>query len=212
MRTIATIALLALLAACQPERQTFQPGPTASAGGSTAPSTAAPPPEEPAPSPTPDPGPDPAATPDPAPTPAETPDPAPTPTPAPPARVQLLDATVSGVPVPGDYEQLLRESTVDPMNQILGCYQERITAAAVPGGDLRLQLYISARQVIRATPESTLPDEPMQECVLARLREVRLPDSTPTAGVRVRLVLRFDRGDIEDRTVRVLAEASGPVS
>jgi hypothetical protein len=211
MRTIATIALLALLAACQPERQTFQPGPTASAGGSTAPSTAAPPPEEPAPSPTPDPGPIPRRRPTP-------PDAGGRPTPrrrrppAPPARVQLLDATVSGVPVPGDYEQLLRESTVDPMNQILGCYQERITAAAVPGGDLRLQLYISARQVIRATPESTLPDEPMQECVLARLREVRLPDSTPTAGVRVRLVLRFDRGDIEDRTVRVLAEASGPVS
>lgn len=160
---------------------------------------------------------DPASDPDPAPAPA--PDPAPEPEPAPEpapatttvtARVSVEDLTVDERRPPSFYVTMMQGAVREPLEGVLECYRARLADAPTVGGDLRLRMWVSARRVIRVTPEQDLADAELQTCAVARIRTLTLPSSAPRAGASVRLTLRFATGP---RSVpsQALAEAEGPV-
>lgn len=107
-------------------------------------------------------------------------------------QVALSELTVNDEPPPDQYRDLLATAIRPTIEPILQCYRDRTVQRPGIQGNLRLRLWVSARQVIRATPEeSTLGDPQLEQCAIARIREFRLPDSAPDGGARVRFVLRF---------------------
>ena len=119
-------------------------------------------------------------------------------------RVELLAVTVDGQTPPESYRQMFAGAVEAAMAPIVQCYRDRIAAGSGAEGDLGLRLWVSARQVIRTTPEAdTLRDPALVTCSRARILEVRLPDSAPESGATVRFTLRFSGA-------RAAAGASGP--
>jgi hypothetical protein len=109
-----------------------------------------------------------------------------------PPRVELRDVTVDGQTPPESYRQMFAGAVDAAMAPIVRCYRDRIAAGSRAEGDLRLRLWVSARQVIRTTPEGdTLRDPELVTCSRARILEVRLPDSAPESGATVRFTLRY---------------------
>lgn len=107
-------------------------------------------------------------------------------------RVELRDVTVDGQTPPESYRQMFAGAVDAAMAPVVQCYRDRIAAGSRAEGDLRLRLWVSARQVIRTTPESdTLRDAELVTCSRARILQVRLPDSAPESGATVRFTLRY---------------------
>jgi hypothetical protein len=108
--------------------------------------------------------------------------------------VALSELTVDDQAPPDQYRDMLSEAIRPHIDPVLECYRASAVRDPRIQGILRLRLWVSARQVIRATPEeSTLGDAELEQCATARIREFRLPPSAPEGGARVRFVLRFWR-------------------
>ena len=126
-------------------------------------------------------------------------------------RVELLAVTVDGQTPPESYRQMFAGAVEAAMAPIVQCYRDRIAAGSGAEGDLGLRLWVSARQVIRTTPEAdTLRDPALVTCSRARILEVRLPDSAPESGATVRFTLRFSGARAAVAAAAAAAGASGP--
>ena len=106
-------------------------------------------------------------------------------------RVQVVDFTVDGDPPPDEYRQMLADGIRPTLGEVERCYNTRLAANPRLQGDYRLRLWVSARQVIRATAETTLGDATLEECARAAIRQFTLPPQAPDGGATVRFVVRF---------------------
>lgn len=106
-------------------------------------------------------------------------------------RVRVEDFTVDGNPPPAAYRDLLANAVRPTLGAVERCYDQRLAVSPRLGGDYRLRLWVSARQVIRATPESSVGDPQLEECVRAAIRTFTLPPEAPAGGATVRFVVRF---------------------
>lgn len=106
-------------------------------------------------------------------------------------RVRVEDFTVDGNPPPAEYRDLLANAVRPTLGAVERCYDQRLATNPRLGGDYRLRLWVSARQVIRATPESSLGDTELEECARAAIRTFTLPPQAPEGGATVRFVVRF---------------------
>lgn len=102
--------------------------------------------------------------------------------------VRVADLTVDGIVPPPTYADLLLAGIAPIIDDLRGCL------LATPGsGQLRLRLWVSARQVIRTTVlESSIEGE-LQRCAVARIRTIRLPDDAPPGGAEVKFTLHFEQ-------------------
>ena len=107
------------------------------------------------------------------------------------AHVSLTDLTVDGDPPPERYRDLLATAVRPTVDPVLQCYRDRLRVRPGLEGNLRLRLWVSARRVIRATPEESLPDAELQACAIQHVRTFTLPPEAPEGGATVRFVLRF---------------------
>jgi hypothetical protein len=106
-------------------------------------------------------------------------------------RVQVTDFTVDGNPPPAEYRDILANAIRPTIGQVEQCYDRRLAVTPTLGGDFRLRLWVSARQVIRATPESSVGDAQLEECARTAIRQFTLPPQAPEGGATVRFVVRF---------------------
>ncbi|GAB4199722.1 MAG: hypothetical protein OHK0013_10090 [Sandaracinaceae bacterium] len=106
-------------------------------------------------------------------------------------RVRVEEFTVDGNPPPAEYRDLLANAIRPTLGAVERCYDQRLAANPRLGGDYRLRLWVSARQVIRATPESSVGDTQLEECARAAIRTFTLPPQAPEGGATVRFVVRF---------------------
>lgn len=106
-------------------------------------------------------------------------------------RVQVTDFTVDGDPPPAEYRQMLADGIAPTVSQVEACYNTRLAVRPTLAGDFRLRLWVSARQVIRATPETSVGDTELEECARAAIRRFTLPPQAPEGGATVRFVIRF---------------------
>jgi hypothetical protein len=106
-------------------------------------------------------------------------------------RVRVDEFTVDGNPPPAEYRDLLANAIRPTLGAVERCYDERLAVNPRLGGDYRLRLWVSARQVIRATPESSVGDPQLEECARAAIRTFTLPPQAPEGGATVRFVVRF---------------------
>lgn len=107
-------------------------------------------------------------------------------------QVALTEMTVDDQPPPDSYRGMIATGLQPTLEPILQCYRECLTRDPALAGTLRVRLWVSARQVIRATEErSTLGDDALDECARRRIYEFRLPDAAPDGGAMVRLTLHF---------------------
>ena len=107
------------------------------------------------------------------------------------SRVQVTDFTVDGDPPPAEYRQILADAIRPTIGQVEQCYDRRLAVRPTLAGDFRLRLWVSARQVIRATPETSVGDTELEECARAAIRQFTLPPQAPDGGATVRFVVRF---------------------
>jgi hypothetical protein len=122
-------------------------------------------------------------------------------------RVQVTDFTVDGNPPPAAYRDLLANAIRPTLSQVEQCYERRLSVSPQVRGDYRLRLWVSARQVIRATPESSVGDRELEECARAAIRQFTLPPQAPEGGATVRFVVRFTRRCAGPRSDRADATA-----
>jgi len=106
-------------------------------------------------------------------------------------RVRVEEFTVDGNPPPAEYRQILSDAIRPTIGSVEQCYDRRLAVNPRLGGDYRLRLWVSARQVIRATPESSVGDTELEECARAAIRTFTLPPQAPEGGATVRFVVRF---------------------
>ncbi len=115
--------------------------------------------------------------------------------------VQLTDLTVDDQPPPGSYAGMISNAIRPTIDPILACYRERLAERPGIAGEVRLRLWVSAREVIRATQEaSTLGDAALEECARQRIYQFRLPNEAPAGGAWVRFALRFTTNSRPDET------------
>lgn len=126
------------------------------------------------------------------------------------AYVAVTDLTVDGDAPPSQYRSMLETGLRPTLEPVLVCYRERAGRVTGLNGDLRLRLWVSARQVIRVTPETTLSDPELQTCAIAGVRTFVLPPQAPEGGATVRLTLRFTRAALPASSSTLLS-ASGPI-
>ncbi len=106
-------------------------------------------------------------------------------------RVEVLDFTFDGDPPPSSYRQMLADGIAPTITRIERCYDQRLGASQRTAGDYRLRLWVSARQVIRVTPETSVGDTTLEECTRTAVRTFTLPPEAPSGGTTVRFVVRF---------------------
>ncbi len=106
-------------------------------------------------------------------------------------RVRVDEFTVDGNPPPAEYRQILSDAIRPTIGSVEQCYDRRLAVNPRLGGDYRLRLWVSARQVIRATPETSVGDTELEECARAAIRTFTLPPQAPEGGATVRFVVRF---------------------
>lgn len=122
----------------------------------------------------------------------------------------VTDMTVDGDPPPDRYRGLLETGLRPTLQPVLDCYRNRAGRVAGLRGELRLRMWVSARQVIRVTPETTLSDQELQTCAIAAVRTFRLPDEAPDGGASVRLTLRFTQSALP-ASRSIILSARGPI-
>jgi len=106
-------------------------------------------------------------------------------------RVRVEEFTVDGDPPPAQYRDLLANAIQPTIGAVERCYDQRLALNPALGGDYRLRLWVSARQVIRTTPESSVGDTVLEVCARAALRTFTLPPQAPEGGATGRFVGRF---------------------
>ena len=106
-------------------------------------------------------------------------------------RVQVLDFTVDGDPPPAQYQQMLADGIRPTLVEVERCYNTRLAVNPRLQGDYRLRLWVSARQVIRSTAETSVGDATLEECARVAIRQFTLPPQAPEGGATVRFVVRF---------------------
>lgn len=134
------------------------------------------------------------------------------------ATASVAELTVDDQRPPDRYRDLLATGLQPTLRPVLQCYLDRLAQVPSAQGSLRLRLWVSARQVIRATEEaSTLGDDAFDECARAAVRTFRLPDAAPEGGAAVRFTLYFSRNGLASPPLRApgevfaTADASIPV-
>ncbi len=105
--------------------------------------------------------------------------------------VVVHDLTVDGDPPPAEYRAMLDAAIATAVVPIRTCYAAALTTHPGLGGDLRLRLWVSARQVIRVTPETHIDDATLETCAHDRVHEFTLPPQAPEGGAQVRFVMTF---------------------
>jgi hypothetical protein len=105
--------------------------------------------------------------------------------------VTLEELTVDGEPPPAAYRTMISTAIAPHLDEIRAAYAGRLGERPALGGDYRLRLWVSAREVIRITPESTLGDESLEEATRTAIYRFRLPPEAPGGGAWVRFVVRF---------------------
>lgn len=105
--------------------------------------------------------------------------------------ITVHDLTVDGDPPPDEYRALLDAAIATAVVPIRTCYAHELTTHPGLHGDLRLRLWVSARQVIRVTPETTLGNPALETCAHDRVHEFTLPPQAPEGGAQVRFVMTF---------------------
>jgi hypothetical protein len=108
--------------------------------------------------------------------------------------ITVHDITIDDDPPPEEYRALLDAAISEHLPPIRECYVRTLATHPGLGGDLRLRLWVSARQVIRVTPESSLGDAALETCAHDRVHEFTLPPQAPEGGARVRFVMTFVPG------------------
>lgn len=106
--------------------------------------------------------------------------------------IVLTDLTIHGSPPAEEH----RETVAARVNTLLGrmepCYAGRLEQRPGVGGEHRLRLWVSAREVIRVTAEEpALEDEALASCIKEVLLAHRLPPEAPRGGAPVRFRLIF---------------------
>ena len=105
--------------------------------------------------------------------------------------VAVHDLTVDGNPPPDEYRQQLDAAIATSLVPIRGCYASALATHPGLHGDLRLRLWVSARQVIRVTPETSVGDAALETCAHDRVHEFTLPPQAPEGGAQVRFTMTF---------------------
>lgn len=108
--------------------------------------------------------------------------------------ITVHDITIDDDPPPEDYRAMLDAAIAAHLAPIRECYVRELATHPGLGGDLRLRLWVSARQVIRVTPESSIGDAALETCAHDRVHEFTLPPQAPEGGARVRFVMTFVPG------------------
>jgi hypothetical protein len=108
--------------------------------------------------------------------------------------VTVHDLTVDGNPPPDEYRGVLEAAIATAVVPIRACYERELGSHPGLGGDLRLRLWVSARQVIRVTPETTVGDAALETCAHDRVHEFTLPPQAPEGGAQVRFTMTFAPG------------------
>ena len=106
-------------------------------------------------------------------------------------RISIEELTIDGDPPPDAYRAMLVEGIRPSVERIRDAYGRRLAERPGLGGDYRLRMWISNREVIRITPESSIGDETMERLTREAIYTFRLPDAAPTGGAWVRFVVRF---------------------
>jgi len=105
--------------------------------------------------------------------------------------VTVHDLTVDGNPPPDEYRALLDAAIATAVVPIRTCYEHELASHPDLRGDLRLRLWVSARQVIRVTPETSVGDAALETCAHDRVHEFTLPPQAPEGGAQVRFTMTF---------------------
>lgn len=108
--------------------------------------------------------------------------------------VTVHDLTVDDQVPPDQYRSMLDAAIARTVGPIRDCYTRELASHPGLGGDLRLRLWVSARQVIRVTPETTLGDAALETCAHDEVHRFTLPPQAPEGGARVNFVMRFTPG------------------
>jgi hypothetical protein len=105
--------------------------------------------------------------------------------------VTIDELTVDGDPPPAAYRSMLTDAIAPHLEEIRGAYARRLAERPGLGGDYRLRLWVSAREVIRITPESSVGDDTLERQTREAIYRFRLPPAAPGGGAWVRFVVRF---------------------
>ena len=106
-------------------------------------------------------------------------------------RVSIEELTVDGDPPPDMYRAVLIEGIRPSVEEIGTAYGRRLAERPGLAGDYRMRLWVSNREVIRITPETSIGDETMERLTREAIYRFRLPDAAPAGGAWVRFIVRF---------------------
>jgi hypothetical protein len=108
--------------------------------------------------------------------------------------VTVHDLTVEDQVPPEQYRSALDAAIASTVGPIRACYVRELATHPGLSGDLRLRLWVSARQVIRVTPETTIGDPALETCAHDEVHRFTLPPQAPEGGARVNFTMRFTPG------------------
>lgn len=106
-------------------------------------------------------------------------------------RVAVTDLEIDGSPPPEGYRPMLTQAIQPTIGEIERCYDTALRTRPTLGGALRLRLWVSGREVIRTTPETSVGDTTLETCTRTAVRAFHLPPEAPGGGVAVRFTVRF---------------------
>ena len=105
--------------------------------------------------------------------------------------ITVHDLTVDDDAPPEQYRAMLDAAIARAIVPIRACYARELATHPGLRGDLRLRLWVSARQVIRVTPETTIGNPALETCAHDEVHRFTLPPQAPEGGAAVRFVMRF---------------------
>ncbi len=106
--------------------------------------------------------------------------------------VTIADFAVEDRPPPASMAHMLDDETRGVIHDLEACYATSLSARAGVSGELPMRLYVSAREVIRATPSpATFDDAALVQCTKQTLLRFRLPPEAPDGGAYATFRVRF---------------------
>lgn len=106
--------------------------------------------------------------------------------------VTIADFAVEDRPPPSSMAHMLDDETRGVIHDLEACYATSLAARAGVAGELPMRLYVSAREVIRATPSpATFDDAALVQCTKQTLLRFRLPPEAPDGGAYATFRVRF---------------------
>lgn len=106
-------------------------------------------------------------------------------------RVSIENLTIDGDPPPDEYREVLAAGLRPSLLTISSCYAATLAADPTVQGDYMLRMWVSAREVIRITPESDLGNDTLELCTRQAIYAFHLPPEVPAGGAWVRMTIRF---------------------